>query len=186
MGTHPIFESDFDCLTEYNFKMPLSLFIGAGGVSLAPLISMFVIFIAPSHVRIIFWICGAFFWLLSLLGTAILWNIWYACTKSNDRRFYSGSRPRTWFIRSAQSDQFNGDKRSTKPRKPGNERFVGLFRRRIGLWLTCNAVSHDERLGRFIWSRFAWTARWFKSEFVFYKRLSRLSLDTEPRRLVGD
>merc|ERR1711892_1620051 len=85
MGTHPIFESDFDCLTEYNFKMPLSLFIGAGGVSLAPLISMFVIFIAPSHVRIIFWICGAFFWLLSLLGTAILWNIWYACTKSNDQ-----------------------------------------------------------------------------------------------------
>ena len=44
---------------------------------------MFVIFIAPSHVRIIFWICGAFFWLLSLLGTAIVWNIWYACTKSN-------------------------------------------------------------------------------------------------------
>jgi len=85
MGTHPIFESDFDCLTEFNFKMPLSLFIGAGGVSLAPLISMFVIFIAPSHVRIIFWICGAFFWLLSLLGTAILWNIWYACTKSNDQ-----------------------------------------------------------------------------------------------------
>ena len=63
--------------------MPLSLFIGAGGVSLAPLVSMFVIFIAPSHVRIIFWICGAFFWLLSLLGTAIVWNIWYACTKSN-------------------------------------------------------------------------------------------------------
>merc|ERR1712227_118201 len=79
MGTHPIFESDFDCLTE----MPLSLFIGAGGVSLAPLVSMFVIFVAPSYVRIIFWICGAFFWLLSLLGTAIVWNIWYACTKSN-------------------------------------------------------------------------------------------------------
>ena len=63
--------------------MPLSLFIGAGGVSLAPLISMFVIFIAPSHVRIIFWICGAFFWLLSLLGTGLCSEL-----KTKNIKFY--------------------------------------------------------------------------------------------------
>jgi len=62
--------------------MPL-MFIGAGGISLSPLIALFTIFIAPSYVRIIFWIVGAFCWLLSLLLTASIWQIWYVSTKSN-------------------------------------------------------------------------------------------------------
>lgn len=63
--------------------MPLSLFIGAGGISLSPLIALFVIFIAPSYVRIIFWIVGGFCWLLSLFATSIVWFIWYGATKGN-------------------------------------------------------------------------------------------------------
>jgi len=33
MGTHPIFESDFDCLTEWIFLFPIPVGIKARGVS---------------------------------------------------------------------------------------------------------------------------------------------------------
>jgi len=64
--------------------MPLSLFIGASGVSLAPLLSLFVIFVAPNNIRVLFWISGAFCWLVSLLIASLIWLIWYAATSGND------------------------------------------------------------------------------------------------------
>ncbi|CAG5098512.1 Oidioi.mRNA.OKI2018_I69.XSR.g15738.t1.cds [Oikopleura dioica] len=62
--------------------MSFRLFLGVLGVALAPLLSMFTIFIAPNSIRVLFWIFGGFCWLVSLLVGSLFWIIWYSATPS--------------------------------------------------------------------------------------------------------
>ncbi|XP_061409650.1 gamma-secretase subunit Aph-1b-like isoform X2 [Lethenteron reissneri] len=66
-----------------NKVMPLATFFGCTFIAFGPAFALFILTVARDPLRVIILIAGAFFWLVSLLLSSL---VWFIATKASDRK----------------------------------------------------------------------------------------------------